>query len=296
MDTSKIARAFLGLNSIFSILIGADLLIAPGHAAELLFAQPATWHIISLRILGVGLALFGMCLLLMRRNRFLTKGQVAVISALDFGWVLASAVVLIIYGAFFTVFGKTAIVLVAGIVAIFAIGQLVGARKIVPGLSDASVTTSGGQIRAKVSRAVKAPADVVWKVMNDHPGYADVAENLSKVEVIKGNGMGMQRVCYGPKGENWLETCNLFKEGRVYGFRVHTEAEDYPYPISDLHGAWSVEQNGTGAKFAIDIKATPKGNVLVRTLFKLAARRQFKVILADLAEGWAARMEREARS
>lgn len=296
MDTSKTARTFLGLNAIVSILIGADLLIAPGYAAELLFAQPASWHIISLRILGVGLALFGMCLLLMTRNRFLTKGQVVFISALDFGWVLGSAVVLIAYGTFFTAFGKVSIVLVAVVVAVFAIGQFVGARKIVPGLSHASVTTSGGQIRAKVSRAVKAPVDVVWKVMNDHPGYADVADNLSKVEVVKGDGMGMQRVCYGPKGENWLETCNLYEEGHVFGFRVHTEADDYPYPISDLHGAWSVAQNGDGAKFTIDIKATPKGNVLVQTLFKLAARQQFKAVLADLADGWAARMEREARS
>jgi hypothetical protein len=131
--------------------------------------------------------------------------------------------------------------------------------------------------------------------MNDHPGYADVADNLSKVEVVNGEGVGVQRRCYGLKGENWLETCDLYDDGRAFGFRVHTGADDYPYPISDLHGEWSVEPNGAGSRFAISIEAAPKGNLLVQTLFKTAAKRQFKAVLVDLADAWADRMEREAR-
>ena len=141
---------------------------------------------------------------------------------------------------------------------------------------------------------MNAPEEVVWRVMNDHPGYATVADNISKVEVVKGDGMGMQRKCYGPNGESWLETCNLYEHGRAYGFRVHTDADDYPYPISDLRGEWSLERNGAGSTFTIKIKAAVKGNFLVRAMFKMAAKRQFKVVLMDLADAWAVRMEREA--
>ncbi len=276
--------------------MGAGFLIAPSYATGLLFLESASWQPIALRVLGGGLILFGLGLVLMARNRFLTNRQVLFITMMDVGWILGSALLLVVDGHLFSAFGQAYITMVAGIVAVFAIGQYVGAQKIVPPLSQASVTISGGKILARVSRAVSAPEDVVWRVMNDHPGYADVADNISKVEVVKGDGVGMQRRCYGPKGENWLETCDLYEDGRAFGFRIHTEADDYPYPISDLHGEWSVERNGNGSKFAIIIEAQPKGNLLTQTLFKTAAKRQFKVVLADLADAWAARMEREARA
>lgn len=296
MEHSKTARAFLGMNAAFSLLTGAALLIAAGQFAELLFANEAAWQSWTLRILGVGLILFGVDLIFLATDRFVTKAQVTLISFLDSGWVLGSAFLLVFAGSLFTGTGATIVAVVAAFVTFFALGQYLGARKILAPLSQASVTMSGGKILAKVSRKVDASQDIVWRVMSDHPGYADVADNISKVEVVEGDGIGMQRRCYGPKGENWLETCDYFEAGRGFGFRIHTEADDYPYPISDLHGEWVVESNGNGSEFAINIEAEPKGNFLVQTLFKTMAKRQFKAVLADLADAWAARMEREARA
>lgn len=295
MDSSKTARTFLGLNAVFSLAMGAGLVIAPGPSAELLFAASAPWQTIALRALGIGLILFGLALILMARNRFLTGGQVMVITIMDIGWILGSALLLIFGGQIFSGFGQASVLAVAGAVAVFAIGQYLGAQNIAPPLSQASVEIAGGRIMARVARPVRAPRDVVWRVMTDHPGYADVADNLSRVEVVKGDGIGMQRRCFGPKGENWLETCDLFDEGSAFGFRVHTEAADYPYPISDLRGKWSVIGDGDGSTFVIAIEAEAKGNPLARMLFGMAAKRQFRTVLADLADAWAARMEREAR-
>lgn len=132
--------------------------------------------------------------------------------------------------------------------------------------------------------------------MTDHPGYADVASNISNVEVLSGEGIGMQRRCFGPRGENWTETCDLFEDGRSYGFKIHTEAPDYPYPISDLQGRWSVAPKGAGSEFSIDIEAMPKGGFISRMLFSSLAKRQFKSVLIDLADAWSRRMEREARA
>lgn len=295
MENSKTARAFLALNAAFSLLIGAVFLIAAGFAADKLFVDLASWKTLSIRTLGFGLIIFGLDLIFMSTNRFVTKGQILLISIMDVGWVLGSAFLFATYGNLFSGFGKVTIVVVAICVTVFALGQYLGALTISERLSQATVTYEDGKIQAKVSRAVNAGSDVVWRVMNDHAGYADVAENITKVEVVEGDGIGMQRRCYGPKGENWLETCDLFEDGRAFGFCIHTEAEDYPYPISELHGKWSVEDHGVGSKFVINIEATPKGSVLVQTLFRLAGKRQFRATLADLADAWAARMEREVR-
>lgn len=297
MDTSIKPRIFLGLNAAFSILSGLSLLLTTGLVGGLLFAETAEWHGIALRLLGAGLIIFGIDLILMSTNSLISKGEIMLITAMDVGWIIGSALLLAVYGNLFSSDGKVAIIIVAFFVAVFAIGQYLGARNIVPPTSKATVQSArGGRFFAKVSRSVTAPKDVVWRVMTDHPRYADVADNISKVEVVSGDGIGMQRRCYGPKGEDWLETCDLFDEGRAFGFRIHTEANDYPYPVSELHGEWSVEPDGNGSRFRIDIEATTKGGSLKQALFMFVAKRQFKAVLVRLADAWADRMEREAQA
>lgn len=293
MSSSNTARAFLGLNAAFSLFTGLGLLFAAGSAARMLFLEPAGWQPAVLRVIGAGLLVFALGLAMMAANRFVTKGAVRLISLMDIGWVVASGLLIAGFSNLLSDMGARLVVTVAIIVAVFAVGQYIGSSRMVPLMSRVDLRAVDGQVRATVKRAVDAPSDVVWAVMTDHPGYADVASNLSKVEVLAGNGVGMERRCYGNKGETWRETCDLFEDGRAYGFTVHTEATDYPYPISDLHGRWSVSAKGTGSEFSIDIEAKPKGGLLLRALFRLAARRQFTAVLIDLADAWAERMERE---
>lgn len=131
--------------------------------------------------------------------------------------------------------------------------------------------------------------------MTDHPAYADVASNIAEVEVLAGDGLGMRRRCFGPKGEHWEETCDVFEPGKSFGFRIHTEADDYPYPIDALTGRWSVRALEDGSEFDIQIVATPKGNAVSKWLFGMMAKTQFKNVLIELADGWAKRMEKEAK-
>lgn len=294
MSTTTVARRFLALNAAFSALVGLELIIFAADVAQMMFMDPTGWKPLALRLLGVGLVIFALDLVLMVSNRFVTKAQVMLVVYADIGWLLASGVIAFLGWQFFTEIGIIAIDVVAAFVAVFAIGQYVGARKILPPESRASVRLEGGMLIARVERAVDAPAERVWQVMTDHPGYADVASNLSRVEVLSGDGIGMKRRCFGPKGESWTETCDLFEEGRSFGFKIHTDAPDYPYPISDLQGRWSVEPQGSGSLFSIDIEAVPKGGLLARTLFTFVAKCQFKSVLIDLADAWAQRMERDA--
>jgi hypothetical protein len=294
MSTTTTARTFLALNAAFSALIGLELIIFPGITVHLMFTDPAGWQLLVLRLLGVGLVLFALDLVLMATNRFVTKSEVMLIVLADIAWLIANATIVLLVGHVFTDTGMLIIGFVAVFVAFFATGQYVGAGRIVAPESRVSIHSKNGKLTAMVKRAVDAPAETVWDIMTDHPGYADVASNISNVEVLSGEGIGMQRRCFGPKGENWTESCDHFEEGRSYGFKIHTEAPDFPYPISDLRGRWSVAPKETGSEFSIDIEAIPKGGFLARTLFSLLAKRQFKSVLVDLADAWSRRMEHEA--
>ena len=296
MSSSNTARLFLGLNAGSSLLIGVGLLAAAEPIANMIFATSATWQPIALRVLGVGLLAFALVLFLMTSDRFVGRKAVMLITLLDIGWVAGSLAMLVFGRSLLTDPGVALVAVVAGLVLVFAIGQSVGAGAIAAPKSRASVRTSDGRLHATVRRTVNAPADAVWTVMSDHPGYADVASNISKVEVLSGDGIGMQRRCYGPKGESWRETCDLFEEGKAFGFKIHTDADDYPYPISDLQGRWAVMPKGAGSEFSIDISAKPKGGFFKRALFRMAAMRTFKSILIDLADAWADRMEKQARA
>lgn len=291
----SLARTFLGLNAGFSLFSGASLLLAGSTLAGLMFAEPAGWQGPVFVALGIGLLIFALDLVILATDRFVTRGMMMLIIAADLGWIVASVALLLLAGVLFTSTGALIIAGVAAVVAFFTIGQWFGTGAIETPVSKATVTSSHGALIATVERDVDAPASVAWQVMIDHPAYADVANNLSKVEMVEGDSLGMVRRCYGPKGENWTETCDLYEEGRSFGFTIHTDAPDYPYPLSDVQGRWSVVPKGKGAQFDIHIRAVPKGGFFARLLFTMVAKRQFKAVLVDLADGWAERMEREAR-
>jgi hypothetical protein len=295
MQTSTTAaRAFLKMNGVFSLLTAVPLFLAAGPVAPILFADPVDWATWGLRGLGVGLIGFGGLVYSLSRYKFVSRAAVNEIVALDLLWVIGSIVLIALFGHILTTSGTVIVAAVAVVVAFFAVSQFISAARIEKPMPVANVEMRDGRLHATVKRTVRAPSGTVWKVMTDHPGYADVAENISKVEVLSGDGLGMKQRCYGPKGESWQESCDLYDPGHVYGFRVHTEAEDYPYPFAQLSGRWTVKEHPAGSEFDIEIVAEVKGNTLSRRLFATVAKPQFKTILIDLADGWAARMERDA--
>ena len=117
-----------------------------------------------------------------------------------------------------------------------------------------------------IRRRVDAPAPLVWDVVSDLEGYADVAPNLSGAEVLEGRGVGLRRRCYDRRGRGWTETCTLWEEGRRYAFAVDTAAPDYPYPIERLHGSWAVEPEAARTVIAMRFEYEPRGGALGRAL------------------------------
>mgnify|MGYP001043519434 CR=1 FL=1 len=295
MPTSTAAaRKYLKMNALFSMLTAFPLLLFAGMVAPILFADPVDWAAMGLRGLAVGLIGFAGLTYSLSKYKFVSRSMVNEIVVLDVLWVLGSIILIAFFGHILTTNGALIVAAVAVVVAFFAASQFASAARIEKPIPIASVELRDGKLHAAARRAVRAPTETVWNVMTDHPSYADVAGNISRVEVVSGDGLGMKRRCYGPKGENWEETCDLYEPGHGYGFRVHTEASDYPYPFAELSGRWTVDEHPAGSEFGIEIVAEVKGNALSRWFFVMMARPQFKTILIDLADAWAERMEREA--
>ncbi len=99
-----------------------------------------------------------------------------------------------------------------------------------------------GEQHFVAERIIHAPKDQVWEIIADVGNYHKVtASNIHHVVVIEGQGLGMKRVCSAPDGSSWEETCTVWNPGKEFQFRVHTEKEDYPFPLKSLSGSWKVE-------------------------------------------------------
>lgn len=93
--------------------------------------------------------------------------------------------------------------------------------------------------RLEFSHEVNARSAEVWKAITDHEEYGRIAPNLSRVDVISGNALGMQRRCYDKKCAGWNETCTQWEEGE--SFAVEVDTSDYPLPLNIMQGEWAVE-------------------------------------------------------
>jgi hypothetical protein len=155
-------------------------------------------------------------------------------------------------------------------------------------MKDRSMVSSwfeDGRLHKHASRSIPVPPELAWQVMTDHAAYADVADNLSRVEVVSGNGLGMCRRCYDTRGRGWNETCTLWEEGRAYAFTVHTDAPDYPYPLTELTGVWRVEPMAEGSKVSLEFVARAKWGIVGHVLLRILIGPAEKICLR-LLERW----------
>ena len=244
----------------------ADTILAPGvsvfglSAAELVFE------------LGILLLAFAGGVAVIATRRLLRRGWVWAVIAADVLWVLDSGLLLALFPDFLTPAGFGIAAGCAGLVALFAIDQTIGLAMLYQGASRITVTRSGDRMTLTAGITTAALPARVWQVMSDQEGYADVADNIGKVEIVEGRGAGMIRQCSDNDGKSWRETCTLWDEGRAFAFRVHTEAADYPYPIAELTGTWSlapVEHGRTEIRMDFEIRARP--GIVNRMLFLMMA-------------------------
>jgi len=287
-------RRVLLANAGFSALAALACLSAAETVANAVFAPGLVLLALTpaeiVIELGILLLAFAGCVTFIATRPLLRRGWVWSVIAADVLWVLDSGLSLALFPETVTSPGFLIVAVIAAIVALFAAGQAIGLALLYQGESKITVSQSGDRMTLTASIVTTATAERVWQVMSDQEAYADVADNLSRVEVIAGQGVGMVRQCSDTDGRTWRETCTLWDEGRAFGFRVHTEAPGYPYPIAKLAGNWSLARDGHGTRISMEFDIQAKPGLMNRMLFGLMAA-PFARICDRLLGRWVAVME-----
>jgi ribosome-associated toxin RatA of RatAB toxin-antitoxin module len=275
----RLLRGALLANAAFSTLTGAASLLA-AEPIGALTGLPS----VALRVVGAALLPFAAGLIFLATRRRI-DGRLALGASLaDFGWVLGTPVVLALVPV--SSAGAALLGAIAVAVAVFGALQLVGLRR--------TVRSDGGGPRTVLvaSRVVDVSPERAWEVVSDLAGYAEVAPNLSFSRVIGEDTRraGLERECGDHRGGRWRETCTLWDEGRAYGFRVHTDAPDYPYPFRELEGRWAVERAEGGARVGMRFAASMPGGWLGDLMLAAVLAPRFEQVLDDLFDNWETRM------
>lgn len=134
-ENSQLLRHALTANAIFSSISGLGFVLFSGQVAEFLGIEATS--ILGLfdgqtfvLVIGIGLLLFALGLFVDVRQDEIDPAHAMVTIGMDMAWVVGSAVILITGALPFTTAGSWAVLIVADIVALFAIVQYVGLRRI----------------------------------------------------------------------------------------------------------------------------------------------------------------------
>ena len=289
-------RQALKANAVLSLTTGLILLLAAGPLAAWMSPLTETAFGLSvttlLRLTGAELVAFAALPFWVCRRPRLSIPLTRLVIVLDLLWVAGSAALLLGLPGVLTTAGLWVVGLAALLVLDFVLLQSFGLWQLYQGRAAITLRREGRDLHIHAAGLVDAPAEVVWQVMADQEGYAEVADNIGKVEVLEGSGLGMVRRCSDTAGRSWRERCTFWEEGRAFAFVVDTEAPDYPYPLDYLQGRWSMAPVGDHISVAMDFVVRPRPGLINALLFRMLLGVLLPVCDRLLAN-WATRMQGE---
>lgn len=274
-------RNTLRANAATSFCGGFVATLAPGTLDRLLGTGETGW----IRLVGIGLIGFALAVGTVGASRTSTmlRATPAITSA-DTGWSLASAIT--IAAGWFDTAGAVVVGAVAIVVAVFAARQMRHGRRThrhSPASIDAFDETPAVEV-AHIERTIEASVRDAWLVVTDHELYGRLASNLSRVHAHTGNGPGLQRSCANRGGRQWNESCTLWRDDDR--FEVEVDTSDYPYPLAEVRGAWSVRAvDPNRTTVAIDFRFQPQATLRGRA-FAAVMSAGIPLVVRRILTGW----------
>ena len=126
-NKEKFLRLALTENFLFSAASGIALLAAPGAIANFLGEAVPLWLMLAL---GAGLLLFAAGLLRQILRRPLKRGEAILTIVMDDVWLVVSILLLVLAPHWFSAAGQWLIVAMALAVAVLAVAQWIGLRRL----------------------------------------------------------------------------------------------------------------------------------------------------------------------
>lgn len=202
----------------------------------------------------------------------------------DSAWILATVIVLLIRPFNITDTGYLLIALFALPILFFIFFQSRGIARID---NKASCTLK----TLTFKKVINAGKKQVWEVISDVANYHKVADNIDNVQIISGQGTGMVRTC-SHGNDSWSETCTLWEPEKQYSFKVDTNAPDYPFPLKQLKGNWSInELNPQQTEVIMEFEFAYRRKIF-NVLLHPISRHKFLKTGNDLLEKWKQMIEK----
>ena len=139
-----------------------------------------------------------------------------------------------------------------------------------------------------LERKVKAHADVVWRVISDLAGFAEVSPHISAVEMLGGEGATAHRRLYSYHGYSWTEHCIEWHEGKAYAMEV--DSSDPPYPFRRMVRRFELEEHDDGVVVRMHYDYTPKFGIFGSIYDRLFLHRKRRDAYFELLSNWIARI------
>ncbi|MEX2501977.1 MAG: SRPBCC family protein [Trueperaceae bacterium] len=276
MPPHRSLRAALLANALFAFSTGILVLAAPATVARVLRTG---FHPILVVIAG-GLIVFALDLAHQATRPRIATWRAAYATALDLGWVAGTVVLLSTRAVAFTTTGVALIATIAVVVLGFAVWQA-------KGIDDAHRVRGTHLRRHCVRVQVDRPAESMWEIIADLGAIQRYMPSLVHSTLDGGSepGRGAVRTCVDRNGRSWSEACIGFEPGEL-ALRFATEAEDFPFPASEMYGGWKVEPDDHGCRVTVWWALRPRPDVLaplIMPIFAFRADRQISKVVRRMA-------------
>lgn len=139
-----------------------------------------------------------------------------------------------------------------------------------------------------IERKVKAHPDVVWRVISDLAGFAEVSPHVSDVEILEGEKGSTRRRLYSHHGYSWTEHCVEWIEGKSYTMQV--DSSDPVYPFKKMKRRFELEEHDDGVIVRTHYRYTPKYGLIGQINDAVFLHRKRRALYEELLENWISRI------
>ncbi len=272
MGRGALLRISLWGNAFFSLASGIVFVGWAQTVSVQLGLVPAVYLVI-----GVGLLPFGAVLLWLALQRLPSPAFVLPVIVSDIGWVVGTAILLAGWSTLFTSLGRNVALAIAAAVAVFAVLQASGVLRM--------TANRGGRTNAKafhvLEREIQAPADAAWPVVRNLASIARYHPALASSDVDSVSGH-VRRTCVDRASRRWREELESEIPGREIVLRFDAAAPDFPFPIREMVGGWTLTPTKGGTCIRVWFEYTPKGGVLGRLVVAAALAATDRVLAATI--------------
>jgi len=108
----------------------------------------------------------------------------------------------------------------------------------------------------EINRTIKAHANVVWKVITNFDHYNEILPDITRVERISGDGLGLIQRLHHKSGRTWEEKCIEWNENSGYTMQVNVRG--YPLPVTKMRRTFTLEEGPKNVLIKLKYKYTPK--------------------------------------